>query len=100
MAAADQQKTFLKKKYFPKHLYAVLSFLSKRANQVYVGEIKERFKNEISNPVINGILMGLELKNFIIKEDMKDRRKKAVVLTDEGQDLVKTLAELSRLMSS
>lgn len=98
MASAENQNSYLWTKHFPKLLYAVLAFLFKKENQAQVGEIKERFKNEISNPVINNILMGLELKRFIIKQDMKDRRRKLVILTEDGQNLMRKLEELAELM--
>ncbi len=98
MTATEHQSSYLWTKHFPKYLYAVLAFLSQKGSGAEVSEIKERFKSEISNPVINDILTGLDIQNFIVKKDMKDRRRKLVVLTKKGEDLIQNLERLSEIM--
>lgn len=98
MTTTEKPESLLCRKHFPKNLYEVLAFLSKTGNEAQVSEIKDHFKDKISNPVINDILIGLDIKNYITKKDMKDRRRKLVILTKNGQTFFQTLENLFILM--
>ena len=92
-------KSLLKTKHFPKNLFEILSFLSDKGREAQVSEIMEKFKNSISKPVVNDIIMGLWIRNFIQKEEIsKDRRRKRIILTDEGVNLKQKLEELAQIM--
>jgi len=97
MADFEKQNSYLWTKHFPEKLYNILSYLSS-TNQSQINEIKEYFKDKISTPVINDIIMDLSMREFIQKSDGKDRRKKYVSLTPKGEMLKQKLDELSKIM--
>ena len=89
----------IKDKHFPDNLFKILSFLSKKGNEVELSDIREEFKRESSKPVIKTILYDLSFGNYIRETtEKKDRRKKIIFLTENGQNLVQKLEELSKIM--
>lgn len=98
MAESEKSNSYLWTKHFPDKLYSILSYLSYKNEEAQINEIKDYFKDKISTPVINDIIMDLSMKEFIQKIDGKDRRKKYVSLTEKGKVLKQKLDELSRIM--
>ena len=90
--------THLWVKHFPERLYNVLVFLSKKGHEVELSQIKKEFKDQMSKPVINDIILDLKLQKFIEEEKMKDKRKKKVILTDNGRELFHKLQQLSEIL--
>ena len=90
--------THLWVKHFPERLYNVLAFLSKKGQEVELSQIKKEFKDQMSKPVINDIILDLKIQKFIEEEKMKDKRKKKVILTDNGRELFHKLQQLSEIL--
>jgi len=92
-------KNPIKDKHFPENLYRILSFLSQKGKEVELSDIREEFKREISKPVIKAILYDLSFRNFIKETtEKRDRRKKIIFLTENGQDLMQKLEKLAEIM--
>ncbi|MFX1296335.1 MAG: hypothetical protein ACFFD2_15970 [Promethearchaeota archaeon] len=90
--------SYLWRKHFPDKLYYILAYLSKKGKEAELSKIKEDFKDQMSNPVINDILFDLEVKKFVEAEKMNDKRKKKVKLTNNGRTLLQKLEELSDVL--
>ncbi len=90
--------THLWAKHFPDKLYNVLAFLSKREQEVELSQLKKEFRDQMSKPVINEIIFDLKMQKFIEEEKMKDKRKKKVILTNDGRALYHKLQELSEIL--
>ncbi|NVM52785.1 MAG: hypothetical protein HWN66_03710 [Candidatus Helarchaeota archaeon] len=99
MTELETKSSYIKTKHFPTKLYEILNFLSRRGKTAELSEIRDKFKNQISKPVIKDIIFDLAMQNFIqeITAD-KDRRKKIIQLTAEGDSLRQKLEELSKIM--
>jgi len=98
MVELERSSSYLWTKHFPDKLYSILSYLSQKRDEAQINEIKIYFKDKISTPVINDIIMDLSMREFIQKIEGKDRRKKYVSLTEKGKTLKQKLDELSKVM--
>jgi DNA-binding MarR family transcriptional regulator len=98
MAELERSSSYLWTKHFPDKLYSILSYLSQKSDEAQINEIKYYFKDKISTPVINDIIMDLSMREFIQKIKGKDRRKTYVSLTEKGKTLKQKLDELSKIM--
>lgn len=87
-------KSYFVKKYFPEKLYDVLLFLNSNGQKTELTQLKQKFKHQISKPLLHSILSDLERHNYIEVIQMKDRRKKIVSITDFGMILQKDLEQI------
>ncbi|MHA1651918.1 MAG: hypothetical protein ACTSYB_17160 [Candidatus Helarchaeota archaeon] len=98
MVNLETKNSYLWAKHFPDKLYRILAFLSKNGKEAQLSEIKKEFEEQISKPVINDIIFDLKMQNFVKEERMKDKRKKLIKLTENGELLKQKLDELSEIM--
>ena len=95
-----QYKPYLKKYDLTKSQQDVLGYLHfTDKDPVIQRDIEEHF--HISNPTVTGILNRLEQKGFIERKlNQKDKRVRAIVLTQKEQDLHEDIVKQIRTMES
>ena len=99
MPGSEAKRSYIWVKYFPTNLFSILDFLFRRGNEVLLSEIRERFKDDISNSVIKDTLRDLSMNNFVREVELKDRRRKKILLLKDGKRLLRKLKEVSKIMA-